>query len=142
MHSSPRKCLQEKVMSRSGSVPNLSNCQSPTYLLTNSPAQSRNSSKYGKEPIITKGRLKNRSNFDAVHLNRLGKSFDETGPYNKSSSPVRGKDYLQAMINIHASKMEKNKMSETAKRHILSRQKKVENYEHQSANSKVIKSRR
>lgn len=139
-------------MSRSGSVPNLSSNQSPTHQLSASPVQSRNASKHGKEQINLKNRLINRPHLDALHLNRLGTSFDETGPYiqytnsimNSNISPVaQGKDYLQAMINIHAtSKKERNKMSETAKRHILSRQKKVDNCEHQSVNFKAIKNRR
>lgn len=150
LNSSPRKHGRERIMSRSGSVPNLSSNQSSTHQLSASPVQSRNASKHGKDQINLKGRLANRPHLDALHLNRLGTSFDETGPYiqyansiiNSNVSPVtRGKDYLQTMINVHAKK-ERNKMSDTAKRHILSRQKKVDNYEHQSVNFKAIKNRR
>lgn len=130
-------------MSRSGSVPNLSSNQSPTHQSSASPVQSRHASKHGKEQISLKGISVNRPHLDALHLHRLGASFDETGPYvqyvNAHVSPTaKGKDYLQTMISLHAAKKERNKMSETAKRHILSRQKKIENVE----NFKAMKNRR
>lgn len=136
--SSPRRSEQEcSAVQRSGSVPNLSSInQSPTHQTTVSPSQTRHGTRHGREHGILKNRSPNRSHLDASHLHRLGTSFDETRPTNVRVSPT-------AMSNVHPSRAERNKVSDTAKRHILARQKKVDNFELQSAkNFKAIKNRR
>lgn len=134
--SSPRLLPEERRVSRSGSVPNLTTCSSIGLRSSMSPTHRththhRSSIAKGKSPrhrASTSGT--GRTHLHALLANRHGASFDETGPYFQ---------HHKSAIDEHCSKRERNKRSDTAKRHVLARQKQVDNFEQQM---KFNKSRR
>lgn len=138
-HSSPRHSSKERRVSRSGSVPNLTTCHhssighqssmSPTH---RTHTHHRSSIAKGKSPRH-RASSSGRAHLHALLANRHGASFDETGPYLQHyKSSIDGP-------NEHCSKRDRNKRSDTAKRHVLARQKQVDNLEQQT---KFNKSRR
>lgn len=138
-HSSPRHSPKDRRVSRSGSVPNLTTCHhssighqssmSPTH---RTHTHHRSSIAKGKSPRH-RASSSGRAHLHALLANRHGASFDETGPYLQHyKSSTDGP-------NEHCSKRDRNKRSDTAKRHVLARQKQVDNFEQQT---KFNKSRR
>lgn len=137
--SSPRQSLKDRRLSRSDSVPNLTTCHrssvgqqsfmSPTH---RSHTHHRSSLAKGRSPRH-RASGSGRTHLHALLANRHGASFDETGPYlQHHKSSMDG-------TTEHCSKRDRNKRSDTAKRHVLARQKQVDNVEHQT---KFNKSRR
>lgn len=135
--SSPRQSPKERRVSRSGSVPNLTAChrssigqQNPMSPTHRTHTHHRSSTAKGKIPRH-RASTSGRTHLHALLANRQGASFDETGPYFHKSSIDGGSE--------HCSKRDRNKRSDTAKRHVLARQKQVDNFEQQT---KFNKSRR
>ncbi|XP_055309368.1 uncharacterized protein LOC129573125 isoform X2 [Sitodiplosis mosellana] len=114
---------KDRRFSRSGSVPNLTSCnRSPTIPKQNSISPTaqriRQHHRTSKKDRIARG-------IRSMHRNNLNKSIDEGGVYFTSAKPSI--DSQNSMGEFSGNKRERNKRSDTGKRHILARQKQIDN---------------
>lgn len=129
-------------MSRSGSVPNLNTCSRSLIGEQNSLSPTHRTHTHHRSSVARSRSPRHRSSttstatrahghLHALLANRHGASFDETGPYLQQHHKSSGDD--------RHSKRDRTKRSDTAKRHVLARQKPIEHVDQQS---KFNKSRR
>lgn len=136
VRSSPRHSPKERRVSRSDSVPNLTTCYRSSSIGQQSSMSPTHRNHTHHRSSIAKGKIprgrassSGRAHLNAILAHRQGASFDETGPYfrhHKSSIDA------STTSNDHCSKRDRNKRSDTAKRHVLARQKQVDNSEKQN----------
>lgn len=128
----------------SGSVPNLTSCNRSSIFKQNSisPTAQRIHTHHRTSKSAT---TKERSSriLHGMQRNILNKSVDEAGVYfpnakmSLDSQCSIGKDAIEIFSSeLYANKRDRNKRSDTAKRHILARQKQIDSSEMHNLNTK------
>lgn len=150
-----RHLPKERRVSRSGSVPNLASCNRPSIIQQNSTSPTQRPQPHFRitKTVVHDKSVRSRvstaghTRLNALHTIRHGTSFDETGPYHrhKASFDSQNSQISMGKENCeYSSKRDRTKRSDTAKKHVLARQKKIDNVELQNINAKscFVKSRR